>query len=62
VSEPGTLTAELRVDEEQVRLAEAEGRVALRAVLGLDAMRAQARLRFGPRPPPFSAGGHPPSR
>jgi metal-sulfur cluster biosynthetic enzyme/ribosomal protein L22 len=48
VSEPGTLTAELRVDEEQVRLAEAEGRVALRAVLGLDAMRAQARLRFGP--------------
>lgn len=48
MSEPGTLTAELRVDEEQVRLAEAEGRVALRAVLGLDAMRAQARLRFGP--------------
>jgi metal-sulfur cluster biosynthetic enzyme/ribosomal protein L22 len=48
VSEPGTLTAELRVDEEQVRLAEADGRVALRAVLGLDAMRAQARLRFGP--------------
>jgi metal-sulfur cluster biosynthetic enzyme/ribosomal protein L22 len=48
VSEPGTLTAELRVDQEQVRLAEADGRVALRAVLGLDAMRAQARLRFGP--------------
>jgi metal-sulfur cluster biosynthetic enzyme/ribosomal protein L22 len=48
VSEPGTLTAELRVDEEQVRLAEADGRVALRAVTGLDAMRAQARLRFGP--------------
>jgi metal-sulfur cluster biosynthetic enzyme/ribosomal protein L22 len=48
VSEPGTLTAELRVDEEQVRLAEPDGRVALRAVLGLDAMRAQARLRFGP--------------
>ena len=48
MSEPGTLTAELRVDEEQVRLAEADGRVALGAVLGLDAMRAQARLRFGP--------------
>jgi metal-sulfur cluster biosynthetic enzyme/ribosomal protein L22 len=48
VSEPGTLTAELRVDEEQVRLAEPDGRIALRAVLGLDAMRAQARLRFGP--------------
>jgi metal-sulfur cluster biosynthetic enzyme/ribosomal protein L22 len=48
VSEPGTLTAELRVDEEQVRLAEPDGRVALRAVLGLDAMRAWARLRFGP--------------
>ena len=48
MSEPGTLTAELRVDEEQVRLAEADGRVALRAVTGLDAMRAQARLRFGP--------------
>jgi metal-sulfur cluster biosynthetic enzyme/ribosomal protein L22 len=48
VSEPGTLTAELRVDEEQVRLAEADGRVAVRAVTGLDAMRAQARLRFGP--------------
>lgn len=48
MSEPGTLTAELRVDEEQVRLAEPDGRVALRAVMGLDAMRAQARLRFGP--------------
>jgi metal-sulfur cluster biosynthetic enzyme/ribosomal protein L22 len=48
VSEPGTLTAELRVDEEQVRLAEPDGRMALRAVMGLDAMRAQARLRFGP--------------
>lgn len=48
MSEPGTLTAELRVDEEQVRLAEPDGRMALRAVMGLDAMRAQARLRFGP--------------
>jgi metal-sulfur cluster biosynthetic enzyme/ribosomal protein L22 len=48
VSEPGTLTAELRVDEEQVRLAEPDGRRALQAVLGLDAVRARARLRFGP--------------
>jgi metal-sulfur cluster biosynthetic enzyme/ribosomal protein L22 len=48
VSDPGTLTAELRVDEEQVRLAEPDGRAALQAVMGLDAMRAQARLRFGP--------------
>ena len=48
MSEPGTLTAELRVDEEHVRLAEPDGRVALRAVMGLDAVRAQARLRFGP--------------
>jgi metal-sulfur cluster biosynthetic enzyme len=48
VSEPGTLTAELRVDEEQVRLAEPDGQVALRSVLGLDAVRARARLRFGP--------------
>jgi metal-sulfur cluster biosynthetic enzyme/ribosomal protein L22 len=48
VSEPGTLTAELRVDEEQVRLAEPDGRAALQAVMGLDATSAQARLRFGP--------------
>jgi metal-sulfur cluster biosynthetic enzyme len=48
VSEHGTLTAELRVDEEQVRLAEPDGRAGLRAVMGLDAVRAQARLRFGP--------------
>ena len=48
MSEPGTLTAELRVDEAQVRLAEPDGRMALRAVLGLDAVQAQARLRFGP--------------
>ncbi len=43
-----TLTAELRVEEDQVRLAEPDGRAALQAVLGLDAVRAQARLRFGP--------------
>ena len=48
MSEPGTLTAELRVDEEQVRLTEPDGRAALQAVLGLDATSAQARLRFGP--------------
>ncbi len=48
MSGPGLLSAELRVDEEQVRLAEPDGRAALRAVMGLDAMRAQARLRFGP--------------
>ncbi len=53
MSEPGTLAgrslaAELRVEEEQVRLAEPDGRAALEAVIGLDAVRAQARLRFGP--------------
>jgi metal-sulfur cluster biosynthetic enzyme len=53
VSEPGTLAApslaaELRVDEEQVRLAEPDGRTAFGAVLGLDAVAARARLRFGP--------------
>jgi metal-sulfur cluster biosynthetic enzyme len=42
------LSAELRVDEEQVRLAELDGRTALGAVLGLDAVTARARLRFGP--------------
>jgi metal-sulfur cluster biosynthetic enzyme len=48
VSEPRTLTAELRLEEAQVRLAEPDGRAALEAVMGLDAVRAQARLRFGP--------------
>ena len=48
MSEPGFLAAELRVDEEQVRLAEPDGRTALGAVLGLDAVAARARLRFGP--------------
>jgi metal-sulfur cluster biosynthetic enzyme len=42
------LSAELRVDEEQVRLSEPDGRTALGAVLGLDAVAARARLRFGP--------------
>ena len=48
MSEPGLLSAELRVDEEQVRLSEPDGRTALGAVLGLDAVAARARLRFGP--------------
>ena len=48
MSGPGSLSAELRVDEEQVRLAEPDGRAALGAVLGLDAVAARARLRFGP--------------
>ena len=48
MSGPGLLAAELRVDEEQVRLAEPDGRTALGAVLGLDAVAARARLRFGP--------------
>ncbi len=43
-----TTAAELRIDEPQVRLADTEGRAALQAVLGLDAVRARARLRFGP--------------
>ena len=48
MSEPGTLAAELRIDEEPVRLAEPDGQAALGAVLGLDAVAARARLRFGP--------------
>ena len=48
MSGPGLLSAELRVDEEQVRLAEPDGRTALGEVLGLDAVAARARLRFGP--------------
>ena len=43
-----TTAAELRIDEPQVRLADADGRAALQVVLGLDAVRARARLRFGP--------------
>jgi len=43
-----TTAAELRIDEPQVRLADTDGRAALQAVLGLDAVRARARLRFGP--------------
>jgi metal-sulfur cluster biosynthetic enzyme len=43
-----SLVAELRVDEEQIRLAEPDGQAALAAVLGQDAVAARARLRFGP--------------
>jgi metal-sulfur cluster biosynthetic enzyme len=43
-----TPTAELRIDEPQLRLAENDGRIALDSVIGLDAVRARARLRFGP--------------
>jgi metal-sulfur cluster biosynthetic enzyme len=40
--------AELRIDEPQVRVASPDGRTALDSVIGLDAIRARARLRFGP--------------
>ncbi len=43
-----TTAAELRIDEPQVRLADTDGRAALQVVLGQDAVRARARLRFGP--------------
>jgi hypothetical protein len=42
-----SLAAELRVDEKQVRLAEPDGRAALGAVLGLDAVAARARCGSG---------------
>jgi Ribosomal protein L22p/L17e len=48
VSQEETLTGELRVEEDRVRLAGPDGRAALEAVVGLDAVRARARLRFGP--------------
>jgi ribosomal protein L22 len=41
-------TAELRIDEPQVRVASPDGRTAVESVVGLDAIRARARLRFGP--------------
>jgi metal-sulfur cluster biosynthetic enzyme/ribosomal protein L22 len=43
-----TLAAELHVDEPQLRVAETEGRAALRAVIGKPVISARARLRFGP--------------
>jgi len=41
-------TAELRIDEPQVRVASRDARTALDSVIGRDAIRARARLRFGP--------------
>jgi metal-sulfur cluster biosynthetic enzyme/ribosomal protein L22 len=43
-----TFTAEWHVDEPQVRVAERDGRAALRAVIGRPVIPARARLRFGP--------------
>jgi metal-sulfur cluster biosynthetic enzyme/ribosomal protein L22 len=43
-----TLAAELHIDEPQLRVAETEGRAALRAVIGKPVISARARLRFGP--------------
>jgi metal-sulfur cluster biosynthetic enzyme/ribosomal protein L22 len=44
----GTTFAEWRVDEPQLRVAERDGRAALRAVAGQPVISARARLRFGP--------------
>jgi metal-sulfur cluster biosynthetic enzyme len=44
----GLTSAELRIDEPQLRVADTDGRAALEVVIGLDAVRARARLRFGP--------------
>jgi metal-sulfur cluster biosynthetic enzyme/ribosomal protein L22 len=43
-----TFAAELHIDEPQLRVAETEGRAALRAVIGKPVISARARLRFGP--------------
>ena len=43
-----TLAAELHIDEPQLRVAESDGRAALRAVMGKPVISARARLRFGP--------------
>jgi metal-sulfur cluster biosynthetic enzyme len=43
-----TFTAEWHVDEPQLRVAEPDGRAALRAVTGQPVIPARARLRFGP--------------
>jgi metal-sulfur cluster biosynthetic enzyme len=44
----GLTSAELRIDEPRLRVADTDGRAALEVVIGLDAVRARARLRFGP--------------
>jgi metal-sulfur cluster biosynthetic enzyme/ribosomal protein L22 len=43
-----TLSAELHLDEPQLRVSEADGRHALRAIVGKPLIPARARLRFGP--------------
>jgi metal-sulfur cluster biosynthetic enzyme/ribosomal protein L22 len=43
-----TFTAEWHVEEPQLRVAERDGRAALRAVTGQPVIPARARLRFGP--------------
>jgi metal-sulfur cluster biosynthetic enzyme/ribosomal protein L22 len=43
-----TFTAEWHVDEPQLRVAERDGRAALRAIAGQPVIPARARLRFGP--------------
>jgi metal-sulfur cluster biosynthetic enzyme/ribosomal protein L22 len=43
-----TPTAELRIDEPQVRVTEGDARTALRVVAGRPVVAARARLRFGP--------------
>jgi metal-sulfur cluster biosynthetic enzyme len=43
-----TLTAELRIDEPQLRVDDSDAHTALAAVLGRSATQARARLRFGP--------------
>jgi metal-sulfur cluster biosynthetic enzyme/ribosomal protein L22 len=43
-----TFTAEWHVDEPQLRMAERDGRAALRAIAGQPVIPARARLRFGP--------------
>jgi metal-sulfur cluster biosynthetic enzyme/ribosomal protein L22 len=48
VTTPPALAAQLRVAEPQLRLVAAEGRDALRRVLGHPAVEARARLRHGP--------------
>lgn len=43
-----TLTAELHIDEPQLRVDESDARTSLAAVLGRSTTQARARLRFGP--------------
>jgi metal-sulfur cluster biosynthetic enzyme len=43
-----TFTAELHIDEPQVRIVESDAWTALRTVVGMSVVAARARLRFGP--------------